>query len=235
MKIIKIFDENEQDTGYLGNNQKWWFDSSHPDSFELFDLDSFYSEVYFRNDHVNSNVVSNYVKFIKQYYKHLTNKDLISVFEAGCAGGWFTKEFIDNGIDITAIEGAKCGYDASIKRGVPLETIIHHDLRHEIQLNKKFDIACCTEVAEHIETPFSAQLVKTLTSHSDLVWFSFEEPDTNLAHYHHCNEQPAKFWINIFDFYNYGCLELPHEVIYECGYRAKFIFYNKSITTFNIK
>jgi cyclopropane fatty-acyl-phospholipid synthase-like methyltransferase len=228
MKKVEIFNKDGVDTGWIGNNQRWWFDINHTDSFELFDLDSFYSDVYFKNDHISNQAVYNYVYYITEYYKQLTGKPISSVLEAGCAGGWFTKKFIENGIDVIALEGSKSGVDASLLRGIPSDVIIRHDLRKEIKLNRKFDIVCCTEVAEHIETPFSSQLIKTLTEHSDIVWFSFEEPGTNLAHYHHCNEQPAKFWINLFDFYGYGCLELPNEINLKCEWRAKYIFYNKT-------
>jgi len=234
MKHVEIFDEKGQDNGWIGNNQFWWFDINYKDSFELFDLDSFYSETYFSNDHVGDNAIKNYVSYVKEYYKHLTGKELSSVFEAGCAGGWFTKEFIKNDIDIIAIEGSKCGYDASLSKGIPSNRIIRHDLRREIQLNRKFDIACCTEVAEHVETPFSSQLIKTLTDHSDIIWFSFEEPGTNMAHYHHPNEQPAKFWINLFDFYGYKCLQIPDSVAITYDWRGRYIFYNKNLQLSNI-
>ena len=47
MKRIDIFEKD--DLGYLGNNQRWWFDENHPDSFEIFDLDGFYPQEYFMN------------------------------------------------------------------------------------------------------------------------------------------------------------------------------------------
>jgi hypothetical protein len=231
MKKVQAFDEQGTDVGYLDNNQKWWFDSEYPNSFELFDLDSFYSEHYFKEDHVTPHVVANYVELVQSTYRRITHSDLSSVLEAGCAGGWFTKSFLDQGIDIFAIEGSKCGYDSTIKRGVPQTRIIHHDLRREINLGRKFDIVCCTEVAEHIEPPFSSQLVKTLAHHSDLIWFSFEPPGTNDAHLHHCNEQPEKFWVNLFDFYNYGYSLLPREVSDSCAGRGTHIFYNRDVFT----
>ena len=40
----------------------------------------------------------------------------------------------------------------------------------------KFDLAMNTEVAEHVELSFHSQLVRTLTSHADLIWFSYAPP-----------------------------------------------------------
>ena len=116
-----------------------------------------------------------------------------------------------------------------LERGIPIERIIKHDLRFPLNLNRIFDIVLCTEVAEHIEPPFSSQLILNIINHSKLVWFSFEEPGTNSAHYHHCNEQPEKFWKNLFDFFGYQMVKLPKKVIKEVGGRAGYIFYAKSL------
>lgn len=227
MKKIEIF-KNGKDNGWIGTNQNWWFDPKFVDSFEIFDIDSFYSDHYFNKDHVSINVVDNYVKYVKEYFNMITGKELTNVFEAGCGGGWFTKGFLDSGIDIFAIEGSTCGYQATLKRGVDLNKILHHDLRKELKLNKVFDICCCTEVAEHIETPFSSQLINNLISHSDIIWFSFEEPGTNEAHYHHCNEQPAKYWINLFNFFGFDYIIIPTEIRENVAHRGTHIFYNKN-------
>lgn len=229
MKRIDIFQDGK-DLGYIEAYRcsKWWFEPSYKDSFDIFDLDGFYEANYFKNDHVGQGAIKNYVKHVRDYYTRLTSKPLTSVLEAGCAGGWFTKEFLDQGIDIIALEGSECGVQATIKRGVSESRVIKHDLRRDINLNRKFDIVCCTEVAEHIEPPFSSQLIKTLTDLSDIVWFSFEAPETNGAHYHHCNEQPEKFWVNIFDFYNFNSYKLSHEIYTECEARATHVFYNRN-------
>lgn len=231
MKKVEVFNESGQDIGWIGKNQKWWFDEDHPNSFELFDIDTFYEKNYFKSDHVSYIVTKKYVNHVINYYKKITNKNLNSVLEAGCGGGWFTKEFLNRNIDIFALEGSICGYDSSISKGISTEIIKRHDLRLPINLEKRFDMVCCTEVAEHIETPFSATLIKTLVDHSDIIWFSFEPPGTNSAHYHHCNEQPEKFWVNIFDFYDYGYIKVPQNVIADCEYRASHIFYNRKKIT----
>ncbi len=92
MKKIQIFDQSGNDHGWIGNNQSWWFDVTHPDSYEIFDLDSFYETNYFKHDHVGQDVVQNYVFYVKYFYNKICNKELNSVFEVGCAGGWFTKD-----------------------------------------------------------------------------------------------------------------------------------------------
>jgi hypothetical protein len=34
MKKVQVFNESGKDIGWIGSNQKWWFDETHPDSFE---------------------------------------------------------------------------------------------------------------------------------------------------------------------------------------------------------
>jgi SAM-dependent methyltransferase len=218
---VEIF-EDGQDKGFIGEKGNWWFDSNFEHSFEIFNLDAFYQEDYFSEDHVDSEAVKKYVDYTLKYGEKVLNKPVNSVLELGCGGGWFTEEFLDRGIDITAVEGSKVGYEETIQR-VPEERVINHDLRNRLDINQKFDIALCTEVAEHIEPPFSSQLVQNATNHSDLVWFSFEEPETNENHYHHMNEQPAKFWHNLFQFYGYEMHSLPEEVTAQVSGRGEYL------------
>jgi SAM-dependent methyltransferase len=213
--------------GDIGNNFYWWFDRQFPESFEIFDLDSFYPSAYFRDDHVSPVVAKNFAMALSGVYQQLTHTRLTSVLEMGCAGGWFTKELINCGLDVIATEGAKAGVDAALRRGVPSDRVIVHDLRRRLSLNRKFDIACCTEVAEHIEPPFSSLLVESLTNHADLIWFSYQRPGPDTASFHHPNEQPEKFWVNLFDFYGYGSAPIPEIFAQLLRDRARNVFYKR--------
>jgi len=216
-----------KDTGYLGNNQSWWFDSNFEHSFEIFDLDSFYADQYFSSDHVGEETVKNYVEAVLECGRRYLGRPVKSIAEFGCGGGWFTKEFLDAGIYTVAMEGTKAGITSAYAHGVSCTNVIQHDLRQPIDLaDVPFDVAVCTEVAEHIECPFSAMLVQNIANASNLVWFSCEEPGTNEAHYHHCNEQPAKFWINLFKYYGYEYEKISDELRQKVENRGQFIFYN---------
>ena len=220
---VSVYD-NGRETGWLGGNQRWWFDPNFAHAFSIFDLDAFYDENYFQVDHVGPEVVKQYVNHVLAFGAELLGRPVESVLEAGCAGGWFTEELVSRGIDVVAVEGTRVGYDRTIARGVPSSRVIRHDLRLPLSLGRTFDMALCTEVAEHIECPFSSQLVQNLVTHSQVVWFSFEEPSTNDAHYHHSNEQPEAFWINLFRFYGYRMRRLPDEVIKAVESRGRMIF-----------
>jgi SAM-dependent methyltransferase len=216
------------DRGYLGGNQQWWFDPSFPDAFSVFDLDAFYEDTYFGADHVPPETVTRYVDHVLDYGRRFLGRPVESVLELGSGGGWFSKEFVRRGIDLVAVEGTHAGHARTVAR-IGEEHSVRHDLRRRLDLGRTFDIAVCTEVAEHIEPPFSSQLIDNLARHANVVWFSFEPPDTNDAHYHHSNEQPEKFWANLFRFYDFEARRLPAQVQQEVMDRGRHIFYRPPI------
>jgi hypothetical protein len=227
-KKVRIFD-NGQDRGYLGNNQTWWFDPAFDDSFTIFDLNSFYPGDYFAEDHVNSESVERCTGYMLDYCSNILGRRVASILELGAGGGWFTREFMKRGIDFIAVEGTHAGIKRALENGIPGDGLIQHDLRLRLNLQRRFDLVVCTEMAEHIEPPFSSQLVTNIIEHTDLVWFSFEPPSTNESHYHHCNEQPEKFWRNLFAFYGFDIIRLPENIVDEVlANRGGYIFYNGS-------
>ena len=227
----------------LGHDRyNWWFESNQEHSFCVYDIDSFYQADYFKRDHVSEKVVKGYCDYVLDYGKAFLCKDIKTILELGCGSGWFTLEFLKRGIDIFAVEGTSVGYQKALERGIPSERLLQHDLRLPLNLKKSFDMVLCTEVAEHIEPPFSSQLIFNIISHSKLVWFSFESPETNEAHYHHPNEQPEIFWRNLFNFYDYDFLKLnewgyteheiahfPIESIAELVARGRYIAGHKNM------
>lgn len=228
MKHTEVY-QNGEDNGWL-KKQNFWFDPEHEHGFQIQDLDSLYPEKYFEVDHVKPETIDNYCRLVPEFYEKITGNKLASIWEIGTGGGWFGERFSKN-YEVLGIEGSLAGYEKSLQRNC-YYNIKHADLRLSDSYNGFFgkrDIALCTEVAEHIEPPFSSVLVRGLCKLSTLVWFSFEEPNTNAAHVHHCNEMPAKFWINLFDFYGYGAYKLPQWVYDQCEGRGMYIFYKKSV------
>lgn len=224
---VEVF-ASGKDEGYLGQDQRWWFNPAFPHAFSIFDLDGFYGDPYFEVDHVGPDVVSRYVSAVTEWGARAYGRPIVSVAEFGTAAGWFTKAMLDRRLDVVGVEGSRAGHARTIARGVPESRMHRLDLRRRIDLGRRFDIALCTEVAEHIEPPFSSQLVDNLVRHAPLVWFSFEEPATNEAHYHHCNEQPVPFWRNLFAFYGYGFVPLPAELSASLEGRGRFLAYERA-------
>lgn len=227
MRHVEAY-QNGEDNGWL-HKQNYWFDPNHEHGFGIVDLDSIYPEKYFETDHVKPETVKAYVDHVYHFFNLIGRRELRRVVEFGCAGGWFTKAFEDKGARVIAFEGSTAGMERAIGRGCA--NVQHLDMRYllDLTVKERMDIALCTEVAEHIEPPFSAVLVLSLIQSADLVWFSSEEPNTNPAHIHHPNEMPDIFWINLFEFYGYGCYRLPQWVYDQTEGRGKFIFYNKKV------
>jgi len=127
-----------------------------------------------------------------------------SVIDIGCGLGTFLQVFKKSGIDdIVGIEGA--WLDRS-KIVIPAENIIIADLENDICLNRRFDLAVCLEVAEHLRIDAAETLIRSLTTHSDIIVFSAAIP--HQGGQHHINEQWIDFWQSIFRKYNYELFDL---------------------------
>lgn len=213
---------NGEDKGYV-DNTRWWWEGDN--AFRISTSDD-YPKEYFKEDHVGALVVENYCNAVIREFELLKGRRLKSIIEFGSGGGWFTKEFKDRGYRIEGYEGSNAGRRVCEERW--LYNVSKKDFRLLIEPpSDKYDIALCTEVAGHIEPPFSAILVKNLISHSDVIWWSSEVPGFSKPHLHHPNEQPLQYWINIFDFYGYTFKMLPDEVFNKCEGRGRVIFYKK--------
>lgn len=214
-----------KDTGYR-KDSRWWWDESSPDGFRIANPNEDYPKEYFKEDHVGAEVVKNYCNAVIRGYELLAGEMLDTVIEFGSGGGWFTREFKNRGYSIQGLEGSYSGAKECERKQIYNCRIT--DFRKKMNApEKKFQIALCTEVAGHIEPPFSATLVSSLVDYSDVVWWSSEEPDANEPHLHHPNEQSYKFWINLFDFFGYSPILLSDEIFNSCERRGRYMFYSR--------
>jgi SAM-dependent methyltransferase len=117
-----------------------------------------------------------------------------SVLDVGCGLGNFLKVFIDSGIkDVAGIEGE--WLDVS-KLAIDKYFVQIKDLEQPFDLARRFDIAICLEVAEHLSGNSAEQLVESLTSHSDIIIFSAAVPEQGGQN--HINEQWIEYWEALF-------------------------------------
>jgi 2-polyprenyl-3-methyl-5-hydroxy-6-metoxy-1,4-benzoquinol methylase len=82
-----------------------------------------------------------------------------------------------------------------------------HDLKKPLNLNEKFDLAICLEVAEHLPETAAVNIVDMLTAHSDVILFSTAIPFQTGDH--HINEQWPSYWQDLLEkkgFYPYDIL-----------------------------
>ncbi len=130
--------------------------------------------------------------------KHTPAKSLLDV---GCGRGTWLNAALGLGItDVLGVEGI------NIK---PEELLISpalfqvRDLRRRLELNRKFDLALCLEVAEHLEESFALLLIQSLTAHADTVVFSAACPDQEGQH--HVNCQWPAYWQKLFNDQGFVC------------------------------
>lgn len=76
------------------------------------------------------------------------------------------------------------------------EGLVKVDLEKGFDLNRKFDLAICLEVGEHLSAAAAPLLVQSLTRHAEIILFSAAIPGQ--GGHGHINEQFLNYWIDLF-------------------------------------
>jgi SAM-dependent methyltransferase len=117
-----------------------------------------------------------------------------SVIDVGCGLGGWLRAFAENGVPL--LRGIDGSYVNTSNLYVPPECFTAVDLTKPIPTNEHFDLAVCLEVAEHLPSQFSAQLVRGLTELAPVVLFSAAMPGQGGIG--HVNEQWPEYWRDLF-------------------------------------
>lgn len=163
------------------NGYNWWFNSSWPSALSIASqakLESYKSADQLQMPSGEISVAINYGAMVRMACSLLLDRPCASVIEFGPHGCLFTLG-MQLGLEVFVVDALQWSVDQCVARGVPVEQTLRHDLRKSLphdRPGKRFDIALCTEMAEHVEPPFSSMVVHNLVRHSDLVWFSTEQP-----------------------------------------------------------
>lgn len=123
-----------------------------------------------------------------------------SVLDVGCGAGAWLVEYHKQGIPVCI--GVDGDYVKASSLLVPSATFAAHDISKPFDLGRRFDLAQCLEVGEHIEKAASRVLVASLVKHSDLILFSAAVPGQGGEN--HINEQPYEFWRALFAEHGYS-------------------------------
>jgi SAM-dependent methyltransferase len=117
-----------------------------------------------------------------------------NVVDVGCGTGTFLTVFQENGItDILGLEGDWLNRQML---EVDEKAIIITDLEKTFSYNRRFDLAVCLEVVEHLHQNSADNIINTLTGLSDIILFSAAVPGQTGQN--HINEQWPAYWQQLF-------------------------------------
>lgn len=117
-----------------------------------------------------------------------------SALDVGCGLGTWLRVASDLGVpEVLGIEGS--WLEPRLLEIDPSRIKIL-DLERGFDLGRRFDLAICLEVAEHLSPTAADPLVASLTSHADIVLFSAAIPFQ--GGHHHVNEQFPDYWAERF-------------------------------------
>jgi Methyltransferase domain len=127
-----------------------------------------------------------------------------SSVEVGCGYGHWTRSLSEAGIaDTRAVDGP---WTDRAQLVIPEGWFKVADLSQPLQLDRRFDLAVCLEVAEHVAAPAAPTLVESLAAASDLLLFGAAIPYQGGAG--HINEQWPSWWRAKFDARGYEAFDI---------------------------
>jgi SAM-dependent methyltransferase len=133
-----------------------------------------------------------------------------SVVDVGCGVGTWLSVFMEHGIsDVVGVDG---DYVDRGELAIPVDAFHDHDLAYPLRMNRRFDVALCLEVGEHLQPGASEQLVDSLTRLAPVVVFSAAIPGQ--GGHHHVNERWQSSWAAIFSSRGYDAFDVVRPLVW---------------------
>jgi 2-polyprenyl-3-methyl-5-hydroxy-6-metoxy-1,4-benzoquinol methylase len=131
-----------------------------------------------------------YVRLAEAIYERWQPESAVDV---GCGTGLILTRLAEKGVSVRGVDGSRNAIRAS-----PVgDRILRWNLRRPLPPLGRFDLAICTEVAEHLPRSSAATLVSGLTMLSERILFTAATPGQGGRH--HLNEQPHAYWAALFN------------------------------------
>lgn len=116
-----------------------------------------------------------------------------SVIDFGCGTGRFLLPFQQAGVDVKGLDASG---DALELSPVPDSNLIQHDLRTPFHPDRRYDLALCIEVLEHIPDGEAQTTVSSIARAGERAVVTAAPPGQGGKH--HVNEQPRRYWKELF-------------------------------------
>jgi SAM-dependent methyltransferase len=121
-----------------------------------------------------------------------------SIVDVGCGIGTWLAIFENYGVEYIGIDG---DYVDRSLLCIKENNFKCFDLNNKFSLERKYDLALCLEVVEHLEVKSATSFIECLCSLSDLIIFSAAIPCQGGQN--HLNEQFPDYWLSIFESIGY--------------------------------
>jgi len=159
------------------------------DYHRLIDLDSIYTEDYFSSS-LDPMWLMDIELISETIYRTLNPK---SVIDVGCGVGAYLYYLNKHGVEIEGIEGSNAAFKALM---APQNVVRKLDLRliSSYKPKRKYDLAMCIEVLEHINPKHADMVLDFLCEASDTILISAASPGQGGRY--HMNEQTSEYWIS---------------------------------------
>lgn len=126
-----------------------------------------------------------------------------SILDVGCGlGNWIE---VAKKMGVEEVVGVDGSYVNRTLLKIDDKEFIEKDLTKPFDLNTKFDLAICLEVAEHLPETSSDTLIQSIVAHTDVVMFSAAIPGQGGQN--HINEQWPTYWQELFQKYDYDMID----------------------------
>lgn len=137
--------------------------------------------------------------------------EIRSVLDAGCGQGAWLKVWGELGCsDRCGVDGDYVDRDHLL---IPPAQFQAADLSRGFDVQRRFDLAQCLEVGEHLPPAASGTLVDSLVRHADVILFSAAA--VGQGGDQHVNECPYDFWRSLFAKHGYVAIDFLRPAILE--------------------
>ena len=121
-----------------------------------------------------------------------------SAIDVGCGSGAWSRTLLDLGVDdVVGVDGPYVPPEHRV------DAFVENDLRRPLRIDRRFDLALCLEVGEHLPHERAAGLVDDLVRLAPVVLFSAAVPGQGGTD--HVNERWPEHWVSLFEAQGWRC------------------------------